>query len=128
MNDLIGIPYRRGAVGPDAIDCWNLVREVCRRVHGVDLPLLAEAGGAVALGARGQGWRPVKGRPAPGDILLMKTATGDRHTGFVVRVRHCLEVLHAIEGGSVRQPIADLPLLGFHSIHPWRYDRTPVHR
>ena len=37
INDLIGRPYRRGAYGPDAFDCWGLVIEVARRM-GRTLP------------------------------------------------------------------------------------------
>ena len=32
VNDLIGKPYRLGGRGPDAYDCWGLVREVLRRM------------------------------------------------------------------------------------------------
>ena len=119
MNDLIGIPYRRGASGPDAIDCWGLVRLACQRVHGTALPALVDRVAPVVRGASRQGWRPVD-LPRPGDILVMRSAAGIRHTGFVLRVRHRLEMLHAIEGGSVCQPVSDLPLMGFHHIKAWR--------
>lgn len=120
MTDLIGIPYRRGASGPDAIDCWNLVRVASERLHGVMPPLLFEAVAPVVRGARSQGWHRVPGPAREGDILVMRTAKRDRHTGFVIRVQHRLEMLHAITGGSVRQPLADLPLMGFSHVHVWR--------
>jgi hypothetical protein len=39
INDLIGKPWRLGARGPDAYDCWGLVREVLQRMRpGLPLP------------------------------------------------------------------------------------------
>lgn len=119
MN-LIGIPYRRGAIGGDAIDCWNLVRAACEERHGAAPPLLVNAVAPVIRGAERMGWRRVDGKPREGDILLMRTAAKQLHTGFVVRAQHRLEMLHAIKGGSVRQPLGDLPLLGFHGLQVWR--------
>lgn len=43
INDLIGTPYRLGARGPDALDCWGLVLEVYRRA-GKHLPDYASDG------------------------------------------------------------------------------------
>jgi cell wall-associated NlpC family hydrolase len=37
INDLLGLPYKRGARGPNAYDCYGLCIEVCRRA-GVILP------------------------------------------------------------------------------------------
>lgn len=37
VTDLIGAPFRDGGRGPDAYDCWGLVREVYKR-YGVELP------------------------------------------------------------------------------------------
>ena len=37
VADLIGAPFRDGGRGPDAYDCWGLVREVYKR-YGVELP------------------------------------------------------------------------------------------
>ena len=39
VNDLIGRPWRLGGRGPDAYDCWGLVREVLQRMRpGLPLP------------------------------------------------------------------------------------------
>ena len=37
LNDLIGRPYKEGARGPVAFDCWGLVLEVSKRA-GIELP------------------------------------------------------------------------------------------
>lgn len=126
MQDLIGLPYRRGAQGDGAVDCWGLVRLACGRLHGVTPPLLPETDPALAVVARAaaaQGWRPVNGPAAHGDVLVMRTARRELHTGVVLRVRHQLQLLHADVGGSVLQPLADLPLLGFHHLRAWRLER-----
>jgi cell wall-associated NlpC family hydrolase len=123
MRDLIDVPYLRGGSGAHGIDCWHLVRQACQRVHGVVLPLLADAVAdlpPLLAEARAQGWAPVRGQPVAGDILLMRTATQQRHVGLVVRERHRLELLHAAHGGSLCQPLVDLPALGFHHFRPWR--------
>lgn len=36
--DYIGIPWKAGATGPDAFDCWGLVRHWYATKLGVDLP------------------------------------------------------------------------------------------
>lgn len=120
MNGLVGIPYRRGGTGGTAVDCWNLVRQACQQRHGVLPPLLAERMGPLVRGARAQGWVPVRGRPADGDVLVMRTAAGERHVGMVLALRRRLELLHAVAGGSICQPLADLPALGFHGMRAWR--------
>lgn len=119
LRDLIGLPYRLGASGPDAVDCWGLVRLACQRVHGVTPPALATPRSA-ALQARAQGWRRVHGAPQPGDVLHMRNAAGLLHVGMVVLVRRRLELLHAVAGGSVCQPLDDLPELGYRGLVPWR--------
>ena len=37
ITDLIGLPYRRGARGPDAYDCYGLCIEVSKRA-GIEIP------------------------------------------------------------------------------------------
>lgn len=122
LRDLVGLPYRLGASGPDAVDCWGLVRLACERLHGVTPPPLATPGNA-AMQAKAQGWRRVHGRPQAGDVLHMRNAAGLLHVGVVVVVRRRLELLHAVAGGSVCQPLDDLPELGFSAPVPWRLCR-----
>jgi cell wall-associated NlpC family hydrolase len=45
VNDLIGKPWRLGARGPDAFDCWGLTREILGRLRpGKPLPDWASDG------------------------------------------------------------------------------------
>lgn len=36
--DLIGVPFQYRGRGPDAYDCFGLVKECWRRAHGIELP------------------------------------------------------------------------------------------
>lgn len=40
VGDLIGLPWVRGAMGPDSYDCWGLAREVQRRLFSRDMPAI----------------------------------------------------------------------------------------
>jgi cell wall-associated NlpC family hydrolase len=74
VNDLIGKPYRLGAIGPDAYDCWSLAAEVAKR-RGVNPPGF-EVGGLNldAIRAMIDGSRHNLGvevdTPQDGDVLL----------------------------------------------------------
>jgi cell wall-associated NlpC family hydrolase len=91
LRDLPGQPFRRGARGPDAFDCWGLVLEVRRRL---DLALPPDfASGELTRenlrdlfhAERPAGWRRIE--PALGAIVLANDAT---HAGVLVSNR----VLH----------------------------------
>ena len=43
MDDFVGLPYREGARGPDAFDCYGLVSAVFRAVRGIELPDWAQS-------------------------------------------------------------------------------------
>lgn len=122
LRDLVGLPYRLGAAGPDAVDCWGLLRLACRRLHGVELPdLQGHDPAQVALAARAQGWRRVDATALrTGDAVHMRNAAGLLHVGMAVHLRRRLHLLHAVAGGSVCQPMAELPALGFGQFVGWR--------
>ena len=131
LGDLVGVPYVLGGTHPGAgLDCWNLVRQACRRWHGVALPVVASADAqhgadlAPALhAARAAGWRPVRAQAQAGDVLFMRSPRGRRHVGFVVHERGRLELLHAAAGGSVCQPLHELPADGYRDLRIWRLVR-----
>lgn len=133
---LIGKPYRRGAAGPDAFDCWGLVRNVFALQHRVALPAVnigatpcgdaaagEETAAAVLLqAARASGFAPVAGPLQADDVLLMRNAEAGRHIGVLIAHRGTVKLLHACSGHGVRlQPLADVRLEGFHSFEPWRH-------
>lgn len=132
---LIGKPYRRGAAGPDAFDCWGLVRYVFAQQHRVALPAvnvgagpcadqaMADEGAAAVLlqAARASGFAPAVAALQADDVLLMRNADGGRHIGVLISHRGTLKLLHACSGHGVRlQALADVRLEGFHRFEPWR--------
>jgi len=40
INEVVGKPWRAGATGADAYDCWGLVVDSYRRIDGIKLPPL----------------------------------------------------------------------------------------
>lgn len=114
--------YRRGASGPDAYDCWGLVRAAVRERHGIELPAVHVQGdaGAAARAAQAAGWRPAAPPLRDADVLFMRTAQGQRHVGMLVQAQGLLRLLHCVEGGPVWQPLQELPPLGYRLLHPWR--------
>lgn len=106
----IGKPYRRGADGPDAFDCWGLVRAYFRELHSIEFEELViegkveESSGnvqAIMRSARAGGMRPQPGAtPRPGDVVLLRSR-GILHAGVAVRVGSSLRLLHATSGAGV---------------------------
>ena len=89
-----GKPFRFGADGPDAYDCYGLLRAVLREQFGVhapplDKPELLDLAGRVALVEADPEcpWVPADA-PAPGDVLAFDEPRPDGthglHVGVVV--------------------------------------------
>lgn len=123
---LIGRPYLRGAAGPDAFDCWGLVRHVFAVHHGIDMPVVNVAStedqaDAIRAAAQASGWRPVDaGIPRDGDIALMRGPLG-RHVGVLVLADGHLRLLHSVERvGVCMQSLADVRSAGFSRPTLWR--------
>ena len=80
LDDLIGKPFKLGGRGPDAFDCWGLVREVMQRMRpGLALPDWASDGiarddqRAIMAGACPVYCEPVDGMP-DGALLVSEFA------------------------------------------------------
>jgi len=146
---LIGRPWRAGACGPAAFNCWGLVRYWMRQAHGIDMSDIAtavdthrtaaHAAGQLAAdadadqlrpilsAARSGGWRPAADQaPAAGDIALLRHGlSGLRHVGVLLEANGGLCMLHC-EGtptdptpGVVCEPMADV-LRRYHGLELWR--------
>ncbi len=130
----VGKPWVRGAQGPEAWDCWGLVRHVQDTVYGRQMPALQIAAAPTAeqlevlrdLMTSGP-WHRVTD-PAQGDVMLM-TGTLGPHVGVVVRADRRLKVLHADgyrddkgvdHGAVVVTPIERLHELGYGRLQAWR--------
>ncbi len=107
VNEYIGRPYRVGADGPDAYDCWGLARAVQREHYGIELPVIAEVDRdemlAVARAFRGHPevsrWDMV-GEPRDGDLVTLGRGTVSHHIGIYVEADGG-GILHAVRGAGV---------------------------
>lgn len=100
VAEYIGLPYQEGARGPEAFDCWGLVRHVLAREFHVELPAYEYGPTATERQQVITGLRPQYQEvpPQPGAIALCSIA-GRPHVGLCVDGEH---VLHTREGtGSV---------------------------
>lgn len=107
IAEYCGRPFAREADGPDAYDCWGLVRAVYRARFGIIVPAVEHApfAGPGALHAaadlpevRAMPWReiPVESARA-GDVLAYDLA--ELHVGLVVSPEW---MLHARQGAGVQ--------------------------
>lgn len=133
LDDFVGLPYREGARGPDAYDCYGLVAAVFRAVHGVELPDWYQdtpgqqgASRAISAALAGEiaGGRSVKvdwprEYPRDYDIAIVGSDTRPHHVGVAVAGG----VLHASKPfGSAWHSIARFltfyPRTEFYRWHP----------
>lgn len=93
FDDFVGLPYREGARGPDAYDCYGLVAAVFRALRGVSLPdWYQESPGhggasraiAAALAGEVAGGRclPVA-EPSDFDLAIVGSTLRPHHLGVV---------------------------------------------
>jgi len=92
VEEYRGKPFRRDADGPDAFDCYGLVRAVLRERWGAETPALDERWHADAAAALGMAldapdcpWADADGDPLPGDVLTFAVPEQrELHVGIVV--------------------------------------------
>jgi len=126
---LIGKPYENGGEGPDAFNCWGLVRWVFGNVYGIPMPYInvgeaetrTSREAAIRAVERETGWRAcIDTRPQDRDILLMYGPHG-RHVGLALKVNGGLHVLHSLEDvGVTLTPFGELWFMCFRDITIWR--------
>lgn len=130
---LIGLPWRRGAQGPDAFDCWGIVRHAVYLQLNQTLPLISigAADNLPSLAHAARDWHPAEEPMREHDIVLMQGPHG-RHVGFVVSVisggKHVLRLLHSNgfmspsgpKGGVVLQRMSDVACDGYSQFELWR--------
>lgn len=119
VNDLIGLPYRRGARGPASYDCWGLVLELAWRC-GRAIPADWCSRGMTrseqrALMAGVAGVRTIRlDAPVEGAIAYSERGA---HCGYVLHGR----VVHAMRGAGVVAWTPGLWTAHFHdgAWHAW---------
>lgn len=103
FRSVIGHPWASGAEGPEAFDCWGLVRAFYREVRGVTLAVVdVDATRAIsvahaftgheALGA----WEKIE-HPADGSAVLMARGRTPNHVGLWLGGG----ILHSMQGAGV---------------------------
>lgn len=127
VNDYIGLPYRDGARGPEAFDCYGLVATVLKAVRGVELPDWHAAGAgpqaasraiSAALAGEAAGGRSVRVEaPEDWDVAIVGSNTRPHHVGVYCNGG----ILHAARAfGSVWHPVPRFRLLYPHTEF-WRW-------
>lgn len=115
----IGKPWKKGAIGPDAYDCWGLVKTVLQRHYHTHVPLiiLAENNLKTLLEAfvahpERRRWIPAQ-KPFDGDVVLLRQSRYPCHVGLWLDVDGG-GILHAHQGaGVVFQKEQDLKVMGW---------------
>lgn len=108
----VGLPYREGARGPDAYDCYGLVAAVLKAARGVELPDWYQGGPGAQAASRAisaalegevSGGRSVRVEcPADYDVAIVGSRLRPHHVGVVIEGG----VLHASKPfGSTWHPI-----------------------
>lgn len=132
--NLIGLPYKLGASGPDEFDCWGLVRWVFENVHGIQMPVIQVGQtdpstpanlAAIRQAALVSGWRPTPlGSIAIENDILLMTGLEGRHVGVMVAANGGLFFLHCIDRvGVCLQPLQELRRAGFRDFTSWRREK-----
>lgn len=122
INDYTDLPHRPGAEGPDAYDCYGLLRTAYRVGYGLELPLLdLDYTNAIAIlralmkHPEWDNWEPIP-QPEDGALVRMWRADVPNHIGLYVNVDGG-GVLHAnrVDGVAFHERV-ELPLLGWRDI------------
>lgn len=130
LQSLIGRPYRIGATGPDAFDCYGLSRHVQHALYGYELPVLPFVAATTRQQAEAMlnhpergNWQEVDEHDArDGDIVLMgNVAKRDFHLGTFIVPATSGVVLHINEqAGVVVDDLPSLRAIGFHYLRIFR--------
>ena len=123
LSGLVGKPYRLGASGPDAFDCYGLAREILR-LSRIELPPVERVSdyiGTMRDHAERQNWTQVDA-PEEFDLVLMANVLRrDRHIGVYVRPSTAGVVIHAYETmGVCLHDLQSLKAIGMNELRFYR--------
>lgn len=123
--DYLGKPWRNGADGPDAFDCYGLVRAVYRDRYGINMPVISTDATSIAECLHAfrdysdyDKWERIEDDPNEGDVLQMGCARHPHHVGIYIEPNR---VLHCVSGsGVILQPFNSLPFAGWRVLDVYR--------
>jgi cell wall-associated NlpC family hydrolase len=105
FNEYIGIPFINGGNTRKGCDCWRLIVMIYREKLGIDLPDFSEIyidGSLTSL--KRVTWHIIEARktwekvdkPAPFDLILLRTGNMVYHCGLVIGRRTMLHIMENI--------------------------------
>jgi hypothetical protein len=123
----IGKPWQSGTIGPNAYDCWGLVKTILERHYNIRVPLIKVAEDNLKAIVREfrdhperQRWALVE-NPQDGNVVLLRQSRYPCHVGLWLDVDHG-GILHCMQGcGVVFQKERDLKVMGWHIEGFYRY-------
>jgi cell wall-associated NlpC family hydrolase len=130
LESLIGNPYKIGARGPEAFDCYSLARHIQTQLAGVSMPDVefaepttrAQAEAMLSHPER-QAWEEVpEGEAKDLDLVLMgNVAKRDFHLGTYITLTTAGAIIHIDRSAGV--VVDDIPALrasGYNHLRFWR--------
>ena len=128
----VGKPYRLGARGPDAYDCWGLLLDVYQRQFGIVLPTLPGISAATAVKisreidlASKEEWDEVQ-TPFDGCAVAMSQSKAYHHVGIFVEADGS-KILHASDNYRVViESTKRIALRGFRKIAYFKHRSWPT--
>lgn len=106
VRRVAGLPWREGANGPDAFDCWGLARATQAELFDRDIPVMSrDPADVLAVLKRVVqsdpeiGWVEVK-NPAHGDLVTLRHVKEPQHIGTWLAIDRG-RLLHAVANAGV---------------------------
>lgn len=127
--EFVGKPWRSGAAGPDAYDCWGLVRAVMRCRAGLRVPVveLADAKDvrlvhdAFLVASRYDAWNRVETTPQELDVALMTQRRHPAHVGVWVAADRGRMLHSTCSTGVVAVDLVTLKMDGYRILGWYRH-------
>jgi cell wall-associated NlpC family hydrolase len=131
LSDLIGKPYKAGARGPAAFDCWGLVLEVSKRagieLPEIDVPSDNNQRGEIISEQKRAGFARLAG-PEPYCLVLFRIIDDMNkirwHVGAVLE--NCRRFIHTTGKMGVNISALDDPKWKLHIEGYYRYCRLTI--
>lgn len=126
LNDLIGKPYKDGARGPNAFDCWGLVMEVAGRagiaLPDIDVPPDNDRRGEIVSEQKKTGFIRLE-NPDPYCLVLFRIIddAGSIRWHIGVVLGKCLRFIHTTGKMGVNISFLDDPKWKLHNEGYYKY-------